>query len=150
MLCGVLAALVGVGAGRATAAVRCEYLKPAEIRRVLGVAAVTRATSPDAPDDVTRCDFDVGTAADSSVHVWVQDGDDAAAGFRAADRVFAADAEDVEGFGKRAFYVGEGFNVLYVLRRGTLVYVQHPTPSDDAAATKAAVEELTGIVLGRI
>ena len=98
---------------------------------------------------MTRCDYDVGEAMDSSVHVWVQR-DEAEAGYVAAKKAFADDVEPVKGFGTRAFYVAGGFNVLYVLRRDTLLYVQYSTPSADDAATKATVGELMKIVVPRV
>jgi len=147
----VAAALIGAAfASPASAAKACRYLKSAEIRRVVGVATVTKAVSPGAPSGVTRCDFDVGTADDASVHVWVQRDEDADDGFAAAKEVFAGEVEPVPGLGKRAFYVGDGFNVFYVLRAGTLAYVQYTTPSDDDAVTRATVEDLAKIVLARI
>jgi hypothetical protein len=113
------------------------------------VTTVARASSPPAPDGVTRCDYDVGDTMDASVHVWVQR--DGAEGFSLAKRAFAADVEPVEGFGKRAFYVAGGFDVLYVLRKGTLVYVQHSTPvTGDDAVTEATVWQLMKIVLTRL
>ena len=71
---------------------------------------------------MTRCDFDVGTAADSSVHVWVQDGDEAVAGAR-GEEVFTNDAEDAQGFGRRA---GRRTGSRPASAPGTPVY-GHPT-----------------------
>jgi pantoate kinase len=127
----------------------CKYLKASEAKTALGVAVTKSSRQPPGPPDVLVCGYKLA-AAGGSVNLWVQKGSTASAGFDAAKRAFSSDVEAITGFGKKAFYVAGGLNTLYVLKGGTLIYVQIVRiPDPDPATTKTQVTALAKIVLGR-
>jgi hypothetical protein len=86
-----------------------------------------------------------------TVNLWVQQGTAGKAGFDNAKATFKADAENVSGIAKKAFYVSGGLNTLYLLKRDTLVYVQYVALDvEDDAAIKQAVTDLAKIVVKRV
>ena len=154
LVVGVLAALAAFVPGSAGASVAetkngCKYLKASDVKTAIGVVA-TKSKKPVGPPTVFVCGYKLA-AAGGSVNLWVQKGSSASAGFDAAKRAFAADVEAITGFGKKAFYVSGGLNTLYVLKGGTLIYVQIVRlPDPDPATTKTQVTALAKIVVARV
>jgi len=144
-------ALLGAPAGATAPAAKngCKYLKPAEVNRITGLTFVKGKTPP-APASSAVCSYAVAGDPSTEVTLWVQPGSYGAAGFKAAKKAFAANTEPVSGLGSKAFYAGD-VHTVYVLKGGTLVYVQYlALGNPDAAALKDATVQLTKVVNGRV
>jgi hypothetical protein len=147
----VATALVPASAGASVAETKngCKYLKASDVNTALGVT-VTKSAKPPGPPTVAVCGYKLPPPG-GSVNLWVQKGSLASTGFDQAKRAFSHDVEAITGFGSKAFYVTGGLNTLYVLKSGTLIYVQVVRfPDTDPATTKTQVTALAKIVLGRI
>jgi len=127
----------------------CKYLKLSEVNRITGLT-FAKGEAPPSPPSVAVCGYAVAGDPSTTVNLWVQPGSSGARGFKVAKKAFAPDTESVTGLGSKAFYA-TGVRTVYVLKGGSLMYVQYssPTNPDDAALKDAAVE-LTKVVSGRV
>ena len=158
----VLSLTVAVGAALvapagATVAAKpnaCKVLKASEVTRVTGFPAQKAADQQQGPPGSGICGYslDDPSSPGRSVSVLVQKADprELKIGYKTAKTTFAESVEPVSGFGKNAFYAGGGLNTLYVLKGGTLFYVQYIVLADtDAAAIKDDVVQMAKIVQPR-
>jgi hypothetical protein len=144
-------ALLGAPAGATAPAAKngCKYLKLAEVNRITGLTFV-KGEAPPAPASSAVCGYAVAGDPSTAVNLWVQPGSSGAAGFKAAKKAFAANAETVSGLGSKAFYAGD-VHTVYVLKGGTLAYLQYLAQGNpDEAALKDATVKLTKVVNGRV
>ena len=129
----------------------CKYLKVSEVTRITG-KEFKKGKPPSAPGPIAVCGYEAVGEVGTGVYLWVDKTDIADDGFKGAEAAFDKDGVEVDGFGKHALYIGDGLNTLYVLRGGTLVYVQYVTfgGDSDPATVRDAVEKITKIVLRRV
>jgi hypothetical protein len=127
----------------------CKYLKLSEVNRITGLT-FAKGEAPPSPPSVAVCGYAVAGDPSTAVNLWVQPGSTGALGFKAAKKAFAADTQAVSGLGSKAFYAG-GVHTVYVLKGGTLVYLQYLSANNpDDAALKDATVKLTKVVSGRV
>jgi hypothetical protein len=123
----LVTASIGVsaaGAGGTT----CEVVKEAEVERAVG----HDVTAADPPQGVGgTCSFTVDGSPADAVNVWVLDGDDAKTALEVGKQIGGKDAVDVPKLGDDAIYLGDPLNTAYVLKDGTLVYLQYYVFSGD-------------------
>jgi len=130
----------------------CSVLTRHQIERVVG-GTITKSTHRQpAPPKASICNWDVdGADSGKLVSVFVQTGGLATGGFRTAKKAFAPSGDPVAGLGRQSFYAAD-VGTLYVLRHGTLLYVQNrdatgatdpgPLRDETIALAKAAIGEL--------
>jgi len=130
---------LGMGVPRAWATLRapkraCALLREREIERVLD-AAVTK-TRAQQPVGAALCTWTVdGSARARLVAVYLARGDDADHDYQVASDTYTGGArERVSGLGRKAFYAVPVSSV-YLLRGGSLVYVQNVDGTAAADAT---------------
>jgi hypothetical protein len=130
----------------------CSVLDRRQIERVVGGIITKSNHRQPAPPKASICNWDVdGADSGKLVSVFVQTGDLAKGGFRTAKRAFAPSGTPIAGLGRQSFYAAD-VGSLYVLRHGTLLYVQNldATGATDPgvlrdqtiALAKAAIAEL--------
>ena len=106
----------------------CDLVRRREVQRAID----RRVKEGPAPTGVGgECSFTVRDAPADVVNVWLLEGDDARAGFETGEELAGDDAEQIDGLGDEAVYLGDPFNTVYALDGDTLVYVQYYLLSDD-------------------
>jgi hypothetical protein len=149
------ASVAPVGATVAAKPNACKVLKASEVTRVIGFPATRLVDQQQGPPGSGICGYslDDPSTPTRNVSVLVQKGNsqDTKIGYRTAKAAFKDQIEPVSGFGKNAFYAGGGVNTLYVLKGGTLLYVQYVVlGDDDEARIKADVVAMTKIAVPRV
>lgn len=139
-------------ASLATASRACSVLTRRQIGRVVG-GTITKSTHRQpAPPRASICNWDVdGADSGKVVSVFVQTGGPTQGGFRTAKKAFAPSGEPVAGLGRQSFYA-EDVGTLYVLRHGTLLYVQNldATGVTDAAVLRDQTIALAKAAIGEL
>lgn len=138
-----------VGGGIAAAGDEsCDVLKEAEVERATGHLV----TAADPPEGVGgACSFAVEGSPADTVNVWVLEGDEADEGFRTGEQIGGDDADELPKLGEDAVYLDDPLNTAYVLRDGTLVYLQYYVFSGDDTPKqiKKAVVKMTKTAIRR-
>ena len=153
----LVVAVAAVSTGPAGASVTakldgCKVLKASEVTRITGFAATTTPVGTRSKGEA-GCSYALDDLAPHSVLLVVQKngGQNSKIAYRTTKAAFKDQIEPVSGFGKNAFYAGGGLNTLYVLKGGTLFYVQYIVLADtDAAGIKDDVVAMAKIAQPRV
>jgi hypothetical protein len=157
----VVSGLAAIGCGEAPEAEApaapavnaCDLLTAQDAEQVLGEPAswMTSVLSEAQGGDPRQCGYNAGSDTTRTIALEVRQAasaDQARQRFEAA-RELLAGAQEVQGLGEAAFWLGRGVEQLHVLRGDLhLIVTSHPGPERDAMAAARTVAERTLARLG--